>query len=154
MMNAQDVNKGFNGPVATHTQQFVTCAHDLSIHVWRHYGDRWACSYIDVAKSFDQALTFQRKQCDKSTRDLKLTALCLYPRSNNLIVGDNRGFVRIFQLVNDNAHLIATYRLPRSAEVRAERALGITQNSMGSRVGVEDLFTNDLIKDIYITHNE
>lgn len=57
-------------------------------------------------------------------------------------------------MVNDNAHLIATYRLPRSQEVKAERALGITQNSMASRVGVEDLFTNDLIKDIYVTYNE
>jgi hypothetical protein len=56
--------------------------------------------------------------------------------------------------VNDNAHLIATYRLPRSQEVKAERALGITQNSMASRLGVEELFTNDLIKDIYVTHNE
>ena len=37
----------------TQDQQFVTCSHDLSIHLWRHYGDRWAFSYIDVAKSFD-----------------------------------------------------------------------------------------------------
>ena len=87
---------GQGGAQATHDQQFVTCAHDLSIHLWRHYGDRWAFSYIDVAKSFDQALSFQRKQCDRSTRELKLTALCLYPRSNNLVVGDSKGFVRVF----------------------------------------------------------
>jgi len=129
----------------------VTCSHDLSIHIWRHYGDRWAFSYIDVAKCFDQALTFQRKQCDRSTRELKLTAICLYPKSNNIVVGDSKGFVRVFQLVNENAHLISTYRLPRSQEVRAERALGITQNSMKSRLGIDEDFNNDQIKEIYIT---
>lgn len=41
--------------------QFLTCSHDLSVHLWRHYGDRWAFSYVDVAKSFDQSLCFQRK---------------------------------------------------------------------------------------------
>lgn len=33
--------------------QFLSCSHDLSVHLWRHYGDRWAFSYVDVAKSFD-----------------------------------------------------------------------------------------------------
>lgn len=86
--------------------QFITCAHDLSVHLWRHYGDRWAFSYIDVAKSFDQSLSFQRKQCDRSTRELRLTAVAAYPRSNHFIVGDNKGFVRVFQLVNESAHLV------------------------------------------------
>jgi hypothetical protein len=38
--------------------QFLSCSHDLSVHLWRHYGDRWAFSYVDVAKSFDQSLSF------------------------------------------------------------------------------------------------
>lgn len=45
---------------------------------------------------------------------MKLTALCIYPRTNNLIVADSKGYVRVFQLVNEAAHLIATHRLPRS----------------------------------------
>ena len=137
-----------------HDQQFVTCSHDLSIHLWRHYGDRWAFSYIDVAKCFDQTLTFQRKQCDRSTRDLRLTALCLYPRSNHLVVGDSKGFVRVFQLVNESAHLLATYRLPRSKESQASRALGIHYNPNASALGAEDEFNNDLIQEIYVTSNE
>jgi len=102
--------------INNHELQFVTCAHDLSVHLWRHYGDRWAFSYIDIAKSFDQSLSFQRKQCDRSTREMKLTALCVYPRSNNLIVGDNKGYIRVFQLVNENAHLISTHKLQRMKE--------------------------------------
>lgn len=69
-------------------------------------------------------------------------------------MGDSKGFVRVFQLVNENAHLISTYRLPRSQEVRAERALGITQNSMRSKLGIDEDFINDQIKEIYITQNE
>ena len=153
----QEVLPGQGGAQATHDQQFVTCSHDLSIHLWRHYGDRWAFSYIDVAKSFDQALSFQRKQCDRSTQALKLTAICLYPRSNNLVVGDSKGFVRVFQLVNENAHLIATYRLPRGSEAKAQRALGISDDPLVQRLGGLDLdkdFSNDQIKEIYVTRNE
>lgn len=32
---------------------FVTCSHDMSIFVWKHFGDRWSFSYIDVVKCFD-----------------------------------------------------------------------------------------------------
>ena len=74
----------------------MTVSHDLSIHVWRHYGDRWAFSYIDLAKCFDQSLSFQRKQCDRSTKEMKLTAVSIYPKSNNLVVGDNKGIIRVF----------------------------------------------------------
>ena len=56
---------------------------------------------------------------------MKLTAICLYPRSNNLVVGDNRGYVRVYQLVNENAHIIATHRLARSSELEYEEKLGI-----------------------------
>ena len=72
--------------------------------------------------------------------------MCLYPRSNNLVVGDSKGFVRVFQLVNENAHLIATYRLPRSQEVKAERAFGINENPLAARLGVggiDEEFSND-----------
>jgi hypothetical protein len=80
-----------------------------------------------------------------------LTAVCLYPRSNNLVVGDSKGFVRVFQLVNESSHLIGTYRLPRSHEVKAEQALGISPNSMASRLGVDNAGYEDQIKEIYIT---
>lgn len=56
--------------------------------------------------------------------------------------------------MNESAHLIATYRLPRSEEVKAERALGISQNSLASRLGVDDGSSNDQIKEIHITQNE
>lgn len=54
-------------------------------------------------------------------------------------------------MVNESAHLIATYRLPRSEEVKAERALGISPNSLASRVGVDDGINNDQIKEIHIS---
>ena len=45
--------EGMSNQQTGHDLQFVTSSHDLSIHLWRHYGDRWAFSYIDIAKSFD-----------------------------------------------------------------------------------------------------
>ena len=60
-------------------------------------------------------------------------------------------------MVNENAHLIATYRLPRGQEAKAERALGISENPMAQRLGAHDFekdFSNDQIKEIYITRNE
>jgi len=85
---------------------------------------------------------------------MQLTSLCLYPRSNNVVVADSKGFIRIFQLVNENAHLIATHRLPRSQEIKAERALNIRHNPAASRVGNSQDFEDDHIKQIYITSNE
>ena len=49
-------------------QCFVTCSNDLSVYFWRHYGDRWQFTYIDVAKCYDESLSYQRKACDKSTK--------------------------------------------------------------------------------------
>jgi WD40 repeat protein len=133
----------------------VTCSHDLSVHLWRHYGDRWAFSYIDIAKSFDQSLSFQRKQCDRSTREMKLTAVCAYPRSNNLIVGDNKGYIRVFQLVNENAHLISTHKLQRTSDAKMEAGLGLTPgNPQGTGLTQPRTGPTDTIKEIYITNNE
>jgi len=47
--------------------RFLTCAHDLSVFVWKHFGDRWSFSYIDIAKCFDTQLSYQRKNMEKST---------------------------------------------------------------------------------------
>lgn len=47
--------------------RFVTCSHDLSVFVWKHFGDRWSFSYIDIAKCFDNQLSYQRKNMEKST---------------------------------------------------------------------------------------
>jgi hypothetical protein len=71
--------------------------------VWNHFGDRWSFSYIDVAKCFDESLSFQRKNYDRSTRNLQLTAVQVVSRKNHLVVGDNRGTVRIFQLSVEDA---------------------------------------------------
>jgi hypothetical protein len=59
---------------------FITCAEDMSIFVWRHFGDRWSFSYIDVVKCFDNSLTYSRKLADKTTSNLKLTCVKVYPR--------------------------------------------------------------------------
>jgi hypothetical protein len=52
----------------------------MSVFFWRHFGDRWSFSYIDVAKCFDSSLTYSRKLNDKSTSALKLTTIKAYPR--------------------------------------------------------------------------
>jgi len=107
----------------------VTCSADLSVYVWRHFGDRWSFSYIDVAKCFDESLSYQRKACDKSTRDIKLTAIQMFPRRQNIAVGDNKGTLRVFQLGNESATLLSTYKLQRSPELSEDvsgDASGIT----------------------------
>ena len=68
------------------------------MYIWRHFGDRWTTQYIDVTKCFDKSLSYQRKNCDKSTATLKLTALQVMPRRQTLAVADNRGTVRVFEL--------------------------------------------------------
>jgi hypothetical protein len=91
---------------------FITVGSDLSVFVWRHYGDRWQFSYIDVTKSFDESLCFQRKTCDRSTKDLQLTACAIYPRRRqNVLIADNRGTVRLFQLGKEQATLLSTFTL-------------------------------------------
>ena len=75
---------------------FASCSSDLSVFIWRHFGNRWQQTYIDVAKCFNDALSYQRKNCDKSTKPLSLTALKMFPRRQNLAVADNRGTLRIF----------------------------------------------------------
>jgi len=82
---------------------FATCSADLSVYVWRHFGDRWNMQYIDITKCFDKSLSYQRKFCDKSTASLKLTALQVLPKRSTLVVADNRGTVRIFELGTDEA---------------------------------------------------
>ena len=37
---------------------FATCSSDLSVYIWRHFGDRWQTQYIDTAKCFDSSLTY------------------------------------------------------------------------------------------------
>jgi len=80
---------------------FVTCSGDMSVDVWRHFGDRWSFSYIDVAKCFDPALNFQRKNQQPSSANLKLTALALYPRSPFIAVVDNTQVLRVFDFSHD-----------------------------------------------------
>lgn len=53
-------SNGVNAQQQDH-EEFVTCSSDLSVFVWRHFGDRWQFNYIDIAKCFDESLSFQRK---------------------------------------------------------------------------------------------
>jgi hypothetical protein len=89
---------------------------------------------------------------------MRLTALCDYPRSNHFIVGDNKGFVRIFQLVNEQAHLVQTHRLMSGKETRTEIGLGLSgpSNPLASRLNLQEDsdFKNDEIQEIYISRNE
>lgn len=77
-------------------ETFITSADDMSLFIWRHFGDRWQFSYIDVIKCFDNSLTYSRKLNDKSTSNLKLTSIRVYPKMPMVIVGDNKGVARIF----------------------------------------------------------
>ena len=96
---------------------FVTCSHDMSVFVWRQFGDRWAFSFIDVVKCFDAALACNRK--DKATRGLKLTALRAYPKQPLLAVGDSKGVLRIFQVSQERAVLLSTNELNKGTDVIA-----------------------------------
>lgn len=66
--------KGFIGDASWNNSgdTFITCSHDMSIFIWKHFGDRWTYSFIDVVKCFDSSLNYQRKQVDNSIKDLKL----------------------------------------------------------------------------------
>lgn len=59
-------NPNQNGPLISDqhqligqaTESFATCSSDLSVWIWSHFGDRWTHQYIDVAKCFNESLTF------------------------------------------------------------------------------------------------
>ena len=112
---------------------FATCSSDLSVYVWRHFGDRWQAQYIDIAKCIDPSLTYQRKACDKSTASLRLTALQIMPRRQTLAVADNRGTLRVFEISSDQAMLVSTHHLQRSPEM-----LGDVSTSVQSIYFTED----------------
>jgi hypothetical protein len=92
----------------------------MSIFVWRHFGDRFSFSYIDVIKCFDNSLTYSRKLSDKSTYNLKLTAIKVYPKMPMVIVGDSKGVVRIFQMTHDRAVFLAQHELVKGVEVASD----------------------------------
>ena len=78
-----------------------------------------------MAKCFDQSLIHQRKQCDKSTASLRLTALQVMPRRQTLAVADNRGTVRVFELGPEKALLVSTHHLQKSPELLEDHATSI-----------------------------
>lgn len=92
----------------------------MSIFVWRHFGDRWSFSYIDVVKCFDTALSYSRKLNDKSTKSLALTAIRVYPKQAMIAVGDNKGVIRVFQVTHDKALLLSTHELVKATEVNSQ----------------------------------
>jgi hypothetical protein len=99
---------------------FITCAEDMSVFVWRHFGDRWSFSYIDVVKCFDNALTYSRKQADKSTQNLRLTCIKVYPKQPMVMVGDSKGVVRVFQVTHDRALLLSTHELIKGVDISSK----------------------------------
>lgn len=62
----QVMSEGWNNSEGN-VDSFVTCSHDMGVFLWKHFGDRWSFSFIDVVKCFDQSLMYQRKQIEKST---------------------------------------------------------------------------------------
>jgi hypothetical protein len=46
---------GYGGESSLHLSNdcFITCSSDMSIFIWKHFGDRWSFSYIDVVKCFE-----------------------------------------------------------------------------------------------------
>ena len=92
----------------------------MSVFVWRHFGDRWSFSFIDVIKCFDSSLTYSRKMADKSTNNLKLTAIKVYPKFPMIAVGDNKGIIRVFQVTNERAVMLAQYELVKGIEVSSK----------------------------------
>lgn len=93
----------------------------MSVFLWRHFGDRWSFSYIDVVKCFDSSLTYSRKQADKSTQALRLTAIRVYPRQALVAVGDNKGVLRVFQVTQEKALLLASHELSKGTDVVAAK---------------------------------
>ena len=106
-MTKSSINKRGSLSDQSQADAFITCADDMSVFVWRHFGDRFSFSYIDVIKCFDSSLTYSRKLSDKSTYNLKLTAIKVYPKMPMVIVGDSKGVVRIFQVTQDRAVFLA-----------------------------------------------
>jgi hypothetical protein len=102
---------------AAMADSFITCSNDMSVFVWRHFGDRWSFSYIDVVKCFDTSLSYARKQHDKSTQSLKLTSMKVYPTSPLLAVADNKGVLRVFQVTQERAVLVGTHELVKGTEL-------------------------------------
>ena len=92
----------------------------MSVFVWRHFGDRWSFSYIDIVKCFDSALTYSRKLNDRSTQNLRLTCIRAYPRQAMLAIGDSKGMIRVFQVTHDRALLLASHELVKGVEVASK----------------------------------
>ena len=67
-------------------------------------------------------------------------------------MGDNKGILRVFQIVNESAHLTGSYKIQSSKQVKMEQALGIGQHNVGARI--EASTQNESIKEIHITQNE
>ena len=42
-----------NWSASGNTDCFITCSSDMGVFLWKHFGDRWQFSYIDIVKCFD-----------------------------------------------------------------------------------------------------
>ena len=77
---------------------------------------------------------------DRSTQNLKLTALCIYPKNQHIAVGDNKGVVRVFQMNGDSAINIGSWHLAKGGENAREEGIveiHITQDEQFAIVAFE-----------------
>ncbi len=87
-------------------------SHDLTLRIWKHFGDRWTSSYIDVASSIDSSLqhfgshnlrystTSDNRGGGAEPHELRLMAVAAHPKQNYIVCGDDRGVLRSFNLEN------------------------------------------------------
>ena len=80
--------------------QFITASHDLTLRVWKHFGDRWTSSFIDIASSIDSSLQHFGSQNMMASKphDLRITCVIGHPKLHYAMCGDNRGVIRGFNL--------------------------------------------------------
>ena len=86
---------------ATSAGHFLTVSHDLTLRIWKHFGDRWTSSYIDIATAIDSSLQHFGSHAPAQParpHELHLKAVAAHPKQNYIICGDDRGVLRSFSL--------------------------------------------------------
>ena len=86
----------------------MTVSCDLTVRIWKHFGDRWTSAYIDIPSAIDSSLQHFSSQDLTATQSssLKLQAVAAHPKQNYIVCGDDRGVLRSFSL--DSGDLLLT----------------------------------------------
>lgn len=60
----------------------MTVSCDLTVRIWKHFGDRWTSAYIDIPSAIDSSLQHFSSQSVISTQSsaLKLQAVAAHPK--------------------------------------------------------------------------